>query len=91
MNAQCKSRRIQRRAPRTGSPDLIDQLVRALEWALAKEPSPCRCFDFATPPHVCVAHMALAAARENTAVCGPKPSAGLGTQDGLVGNSGGGQ
>lgn len=34
-------------------------LVDALEWALAMEPSPCRCMGFATPPHVCRGHKAI--------------------------------
>ena len=37
----------------------IEELAVALKWAMEKEPSPCRCLDFATPPHVCVAHKAL--------------------------------
>lgn len=39
---------------------LIAELREALKWTLSKEPSPCRCLDFATPPHVCIAHKALA-------------------------------
>ncbi len=42
----------------------VRKLVQALEWAMDKEPSPCRCMDFATPPHVCRAHKALAEWRE---------------------------
>jgi len=38
------------------------QMIEALTWALAKEPSPCRCIRFSTPTHVCVAHKALATA-----------------------------
>ncbi len=34
-------------------------LVEALKWAMDKEPSPCRCIPFATPPHVCVGHRAI--------------------------------
>jgi len=33
--------------------------VEALNWCLGMDPSPCRCMDFATPPHVCFAHRAL--------------------------------
>lgn len=40
------------------------ELAEALDWCLAKEPSPCRCVSFATPPHVCIAHAALAGAKE---------------------------
>ena len=36
-----------------------DMLLSALIWAMDKEPSPCRCIDSATPPHVCVGHRAL--------------------------------
>ena len=45
--------------------DATHELIAALQWAMAKEPSPCRCMDFTTPPHVCVAHKALAAAMAN--------------------------
>jgi hypothetical protein len=41
--------------------DANQELIDALEWALAKEPSPCRCMNFA----LCVAHKALAAAMAN--------------------------
>jgi hypothetical protein len=34
-------------------------LVNALKWAMEKEPSPCRCLPFATPPHICVGHRAI--------------------------------
>lgn len=37
----------------------IERLRGALQWAMDKDPSPCRCIDFATPPHVCPAHKAL--------------------------------
>lgn len=46
--------------------DATAELVAALEWALDKEPSPCRCISFATPPHVCAAHRAIAAANRIT-------------------------
>lgn len=36
-------------------------LREALEWAMSKEPSPCRCLPCATPAHVCIGHAALAA------------------------------
>ena len=48
--------------------DATNELIAALEWTLAKEPSPCRCMEFATPLHVCVAHKALAAAMANAEV-----------------------
>lgn len=32
----------------------------AVEWCLGMSPLPCRCLDFATPPHVCVAHKSIA-------------------------------
>lgn len=38
-------------------------LAGALEWAMGMEPSPCRCLDVATPPHVCRGHRALEAYR----------------------------
>ena len=38
----------------------IKRLEWALEWTLGMKPSPCRCMSFATPPHVCIAHKALA-------------------------------
>ena len=41
----------------------VPKLVEALEWAMEKtNPSPCRCMPFARPPHVCLAHRALAEA-----------------------------
>lgn len=36
-----------------------DSLFIALQWAMDKEPSPCRCMDFATPPHMCRGHKML--------------------------------
>ncbi len=39
---------------------VVRQVAEALTWCLEKEPSPCRCMDFSTPPHVCTAHLALA-------------------------------
>lgn len=36
------------------------ELANALEWAMEMDPSPCRCMTFATPPHVCLGHRALA-------------------------------
>lgn len=41
--------------------EVADRLMEALKWALGKEPSPCRCMDFAAPPHVCTAHRAIEA------------------------------
>lgn len=38
---------------------LLTELATALKWCLHKEPSPCRCVDFATPPHICTAHRAI--------------------------------
>lgn len=32
---------------------------QALVWAMNMEPSPCRCLDFSTPPHVCIGHKAI--------------------------------
>ena len=42
----------------------VAALRDALQWCLEKEPSPCRCVGFASPPHVCVAHRALNARKE---------------------------
>jgi hypothetical protein len=49
-----------------------DMASGALKWAMAMEPSPCRCMDFATPPHVCRGHEALAGSDggEKCPVCG---------------------
>ena len=45
------------------APDLLE----ALKWALSKtNPSPCRCLKFANPPHICVAHKAIAKAEGRT-------------------------
>ena len=39
----------------------LREMAEALEWAMGKtNPSPCRCMPFATPPHVCKGHIALA-------------------------------
>jgi hypothetical protein len=48
------------------------RLEEALQWAMQMEPSPCRCMDFATPPHVCKGHEALAGSDggEKCPVCG---------------------
>lgn len=46
------------------SRESVQGLVDALEWAMEKEPSPCRCLDFADPPHVCMAHKAIAKWKE---------------------------
>jgi hypothetical protein len=40
---------------------VADDLALALNWAMEMRPSPCRCVEFATPPHVCLGHAALAA------------------------------
>lgn len=48
---------------------VAEQLAEALEWALDKEPSPCRCVSFSIPPHVCTGHRALTTYRANH----PKP------------------
>ncbi len=37
----------------------IKTLEEALQWAMGMQPSPCRCLDFSSPPHVCIGHKAL--------------------------------
>lgn len=41
--------------------ELVSQLVDALMWSLDKDPSPCRCIDDSTPPHICKGCKAIAA------------------------------
>lgn len=38
---------------------LLGEATEALIWAMGMEPSPCRCLDCATPPHVCKGHKTL--------------------------------